>query len=139
MSFVPSSDHVPRRFCVFFFKIRSGVGSFLNSPSNRASASVMSATFAMLFRTGNGLKIGARESNSSRQTCSLDTWRESYRTGAADELKYYTTLHGKAWEKSVRDFFINHPSDPIALASFSSAQWMAPYGRSSTHYFYADR
>jgi hypothetical protein len=69
----------------------------------------------------------------------LDAWRESYRIGAAEELKYYTILHGKAWEKSVRDFFGTHSSEHVALASFSSAQWIAPYGRSSTHFFYADR
>ncbi len=29
-------------------------------------------------------------------------------------------------------------SGQIALASFSAAQWLAPYGRISTHYFYAE-
>jgi hypothetical protein len=67
----------------------------------------------------------------------LDIWRDSYRIEAAEELKFYTTLHGKAWDKSVRTLFEMHSSDPVALASFSSAQWIAPYGRSSTQFFYA--
>lgn len=69
----------------------------------------------------------------------LDAWRESYRIGFTEELKFYTVLHGKAWDNSVRDYFITHSSEHVALASFSSAQWIAPYGRSSTHFFYADR
>ncbi|MBB5319303.1 hypothetical protein [Tunturibacter empetritectus] len=69
----------------------------------------------------------------------LDAWRESYRIGAVEELKFYTVLHGKAWDRSVRDYFMTHSFDHVALASFSSAQWIAPYGRSSTHFFYADR
>jgi hypothetical protein len=67
----------------------------------------------------------------------LDAWRNSYRIEAEKELKFYTTLHGKAWDKSVRNFFETDSSDPVALASFSSAQWIAPYGRSSMHFFYA--
>jgi Transcriptional regulator, AbiEi antitoxin, Type IV TA system len=69
----------------------------------------------------------------------LNAWRESYQIEAVQELKFYTTLHGKTWERSIRDFFESHPSEPVALASFSSAQWIAPYGRTSTHFFYADR
>jgi hypothetical protein len=68
----------------------------------------------------------------------LDAWSESYRIEATQELKFYTTLHGKAWEKSVRNYFEIRSSDHAALASFSAAQWIAPYGRSPTHFFYAD-
>ena len=68
----------------------------------------------------------------------LDAWSESYRIEATEELKFYTTLHGKTWEKSVRNYFEVRSSDHAALASFSAAQWIAPYGRSPTHFFYAD-
>jgi len=69
----------------------------------------------------------------------LDAWRDSYQIEAHEELKFYTTLHGKAWDKSVLTFFEVHPFNDVALASFSAAQWIAPYGRSSTHFFYADQ
>lgn len=68
----------------------------------------------------------------------LNAWRESYRTSAAEELKFYTHLHGKSWEKALRQFFEMNRSLQVELASFSSAQWIAPYARTSTHFFYAD-
>lgn len=69
----------------------------------------------------------------------LDAWRDSYHIEAHEELKFYTTLHGKAWDKSVMAFFETHPFKDVALASFSAAQWIAPYGRSSMHFLYADQ
>jgi len=68
----------------------------------------------------------------------LDAWRDNYQIDAVEELKFYTSLHGKAWDKAVREFFTISPSKHVALASFSSAQWIAPYGRTATHFFYAD-
>ena len=68
----------------------------------------------------------------------LDAWREAYRIPALEELKLYTPLHGKSWEKALRDFFDSSSSSRVALASFSSAQWMAAYGRTTTQFLYSE-
>ena len=81
----------------------------------------------------------------------LDAWRKAYEPPMGRRYTFYTTLHGASFDRVVRG--ITHtvasrelfskavrriPSGVIALASFSAAQWLAPYGRTSTHYFYAD-
>jgi len=69
----------------------------------------------------------------------LDAWVKEYEPPSHDRLGFYTTLHGSSLDQAVRALH----SDPthkgkIALASFSAAQWLAPYGRTGRHYFYAD-
>lgn len=69
----------------------------------------------------------------------LDAWVKEYAPPPHDRAGFYTTLHGSSLDQAVRALL----SDPackgkIALASFSAAQWLAPYGRTGKHYFYAD-
>lgn len=67
----------------------------------------------------------------------LDAWRESYEAPPGQRQAFYTTLYGASFDAVLRD----RPPDgngQIALASFSAAQWLAPFGRTGTHYFYAD-
>ena len=69
----------------------------------------------------------------------LDAWRDAYEPPAGERRTFYTTLHGAALDSSVRSLGSAPPgSGHVALASFSAAQWLAPYGRSGTHYFYVD-
>ncbi len=67
----------------------------------------------------------------------LDAWREAYEAPPGQRQTFYTTLHGASVDAALRD----RPPEgegQIALASFSAAQWLAPFGRTGTHYFYAD-
>lgn len=54
-------------------------------------------------------------------------------------MGFYTTLHGSAFQETVRQVFrSDRKTGQTALASFSAAHWLAPYGRTGTQYFYAD-
>ncbi len=68
----------------------------------------------------------------------LDHWRDNYEPPSGQVERFYTVLHGKAFEKAAEQLFEQVP-DAAALASFSAAEWLAPYGRISTHYIYATR
>lgn len=69
----------------------------------------------------------------------LDAWRESYQPPVGKRLGFYTTLHGASFENVVRELQSAPAEDGrLALASFSAAQWLAPYGRTGTQYFYTD-
>lgn len=69
----------------------------------------------------------------------LDAWREAYEPTAGKRQGFYTTLHGASFEKAVRALQSAAVGPEItALASFSAAQWLAPYGRAGTQYFYAN-
>ena len=69
----------------------------------------------------------------------LDSWRDSYTAPPGERLRFYTPLHGSALEDAARGA-LGTKGDPgrAAFASFSAAQWLAPYGRTGTHYFFAD-
>lgn len=67
----------------------------------------------------------------------LDAWREVYEAPPGERKAFYTTMHGASFDAVLR----GRPPESkgrIALASFSAAQWLAPFGRTGTHYFYAD-
>lgn len=69
----------------------------------------------------------------------LDAWRDGYERPEAQRMALYTTLHGRGLEDAERGVLRAGPaSGGAVLASYSAAQWLAPYGRSSTHHFYAD-
>jgi len=69
----------------------------------------------------------------------LDSWRDSYTAPAGDRVNFFTVLHGSAFEKAARTALsASGGAGRAAFASFSAAQWIAPYGRTGTHYFYAD-
>jgi hypothetical protein len=69
----------------------------------------------------------------------LDAWREVYEAPKGERVTFYTTLHGSLLESAAREALNVEANAPRSVfASFSAAQWLAPYGRVSTHYFYAD-
>lgn len=69
----------------------------------------------------------------------LDAWRDSYTAPAGERLRFYTPLHGSAFEDAARSALrADDAPGRAAFASFSAAQWLSPYGRTGTHYFFAD-
>lgn len=68
----------------------------------------------------------------------LDAWRDAYELPAGKRHGFYTTLHGAAFESAVRELGPVSDAGSTALASFSAGQWLAPYVRTGTQYFYAD-
>lgn len=69
----------------------------------------------------------------------LDAWRAEYAPPSGERRTFYTTLHGIAFEEALRECGSALSLDGLAiLASFSAANWLAPYARTGTHYFYAD-
>jgi hypothetical protein len=69
----------------------------------------------------------------------LDAWRDSYTAPPGERLRFYTPLHGSALEEAARGALgTNGGPGRAVFASFSAAQWLAPYGRTGTHYFFAD-
>ncbi|WP_238594172.1 type IV toxin-antitoxin system AbiEi family antitoxin [Burkholderia pyrrocinia] len=70
----------------------------------------------------------------------LDAWRDSYTAPPGERLRFYTPLHGSAFEHAARSALrVEEGPGRAAFASFSAAQWLSPYGRTSTHYFFADQ
>ena len=75
----------------------------------------------------------------SKPDALLDAWASAYEPPAGKRLNFYTTLHGGALEDAARQAL--HAGDDggqAVFASYSAAQWLAPYARTGTHYFYAD-
>lgn len=69
----------------------------------------------------------------------LDAWRDSYTAPPGERLRFYTPLHGSPLEDAARSALRADDSPGrAAFASFSAAQWLSPYGRTGTHYFFAD-
>jgi hypothetical protein len=69
----------------------------------------------------------------------LDAWRDAYEPPAGKRMSFYTTLHGSSLEAAARSILRAGPDAPhAAFASFSAANWLAPYGRVSNQYFYTD-
>jgi hypothetical protein len=72
-------------------------------------------------------------------TALLNAWRGEYQAPVLHETQYYTLLHGKPLEDAIRTAFATPSIDRhLLLASFSAAQWLAPFGRVPGHFFYAD-
>ena len=70
----------------------------------------------------------------------LDAWKSSYEPPVERQFRFYTTLHGKEFDASLRDVFESMPPTvQTALASFSAANWIAPYARTPTQFFYAEK
>lgn len=82
--------------------------------------------------SNNGLVLSALDAL-------LDAWRDSYTAPLGERLRFYTPLHGSALEDASRSALgVDDSPRRAAFASFSAAQWLSPYGRTGTHYFYAD-
>jgi hypothetical protein len=76
----------------------------------------------------------------TRPDAVLDAWRDAYEPPAGSRLAFYTTLHGNALERALRDALGAANKDGQAiLASFSAAQWLAPYARTGSQFLYADQ
>ena len=70
----------------------------------------------------------------------LKTWRRSYRRPAGRSITGYTHLHGRQLDERLRGKLNLDPDRPRAIYSLNSAaQWLAPFSRSGTHSFYADK
>jgi hypothetical protein len=70
----------------------------------------------------------------------LDAWKSTYDPPVAQQFRFYTTLHGNAFDTSIREVFESMPQTvQVALASFSAANWIAPYARTTTQFFYAEK
>ncbi|MDP9782991.1 type IV toxin-antitoxin system AbiEi family antitoxin [Pseudomonas fluorescens] len=68
----------------------------------------------------------------------LDAWVKVYETPSGERKKFYTPLHGSALENAARSVIGEQGNGRTVFSSFSAAQWLAPYARVSTNYFYAD-
>ena len=69
----------------------------------------------------------------------LDEWLAVYEPPVGTRVALYTTLHGSAFEDTARRVLhADGETGRAVFASFSAAQWLAPYGRTGTQYFYAD-
>lgn len=66
----------------------------------------------------------------------LDSWADNYEPPRGEEVRCYTTLHGSALEERLRGLAMLEGR--VALASFTAAQWLAPFVRHPNTYFYAD-
>jgi hypothetical protein len=85
------------------------------------------------------LKIGDEGMSLTRPDAVLDAWRDSYDPPAGDRHAFYTTLHGKSFDHVARGTLsASNRGDRAILASFSAAQWIAPYARAGSQFFYAD-
>jgi len=69
----------------------------------------------------------------------LDEWRENYEV-EGETYDFYTTLHGSSFKNAIRgNLNGDELMGPVSVfSSYSAADWMAPYGRTSNSYFYAD-
>lgn len=76
----------------------------------------------------------------SKPDALLDEWAAAYRPPVGKRLSFYTTMHGSALDEAARQVLRtgNDDSGQAVFASYSAAQWLAPYARTGTHYFYAD-
>ena len=69
----------------------------------------------------------------------LDEWRDAYEPPTGACKAFYTVLHGSTLDDALRRAAPAQASaGRTALASFSAAQWLAPYGRTGIQYFYAN-
>ena len=66
----------------------------------------------------------------------LDTWAEEYEQPKGDEVRLYTHVHGTSLTDRLRKRTPN--AGRAILSSFSAAEWLAPYVRQGTTFFYAD-
>jgi hypothetical protein len=68
----------------------------------------------------------------------LDAWSQAYEPLVGEQKRFYTALHGPAFEAAARQAFEHTAAGRAVFCSYSAAHWLAPYARITTHYFYAD-
>jgi len=69
----------------------------------------------------------------------LNAWRDSYTVPAGERLWFYTPLDHFNLEYEARRLLDTDGREHAVFASFSAAQWLAPYARTGTYHFFADR
>lgn len=69
----------------------------------------------------------------------LDEWRDAYAPPHGRELSFHTILHGSQLKAAIGEALRTANDHGAAmLASFSAADWLAPYARTPSEFFYAD-
>jgi Transcriptional regulator, AbiEi antitoxin, Type IV TA system len=68
----------------------------------------------------------------------LDAWLADYERPEGQEHRFYTHLHGAELDDALRPLMAPGSAGRLTLASYSAADWLAPYARNSSRYFYAD-
>lgn len=69
----------------------------------------------------------------------LDAWRDSYEPVRGKRSFWYSVLHGRQWEETLREALDRpHTAGHAMLGGLSAAQWLAPYLRGSMTTLYAD-
>jgi hypothetical protein len=75
----------------------------------------------------------------SRPEALARAWQGSYEMRERSRASAYTLLHGEALQVAIRRALAEAGNGSHAvLASYSAAQWLAPYARQATQFFYAD-
>lgn len=144
----PAAEH---RELKSLFKPKSAqvLRTMLREPARAWRVTALSAAAGVslghVSNVRNGLldREWARASDSglvlSAPAALLDAWRDSYSAPPGERLRMYTPLHGSAFEDAARSAMRAAGATGHAVfASFSAAQWLCPYGRTGTHYFFAD-
>ena len=69
----------------------------------------------------------------------LESWRSASRGSGPERLEFYGPLAGRRLEEAVRQALQEAQGDRhVLLASYSAAQWLAPFARQSSTFFEAD-
>lgn len=68
----------------------------------------------------------------------LDAWQEEYQAPPGEKVQLYTHLHGAGLQDAVRSVMVEETGGQLLYASFSAADWIAPFARTGRSYFYAD-
>lgn len=71
----------------------------------------------------------------TRPAALLEEWRENHEPPPGQRRGLYTPLHGQAFEEAIRRLMRKVGSDAL-LASFSAADWLAPYVRTPSQHLY---
>ncbi len=149
---VPSRPAVRRRELRSLFKPKSAgvLRAMLRDPARKWRLAELAEAANVSLGHINNVKVGlldrewgAVSDNGlflSEPDMLLDAWRDAYESPAGHRISFYTTLHGSAFDDAARRVLGVGPENGRAiLASFSAAQWLAPYGRTGTQHFYADQ
>ena len=69
----------------------------------------------------------------------LQSWSKIYKSLDGKRSTFYSILHGSALQEAIKTALLEANEQGAAmLASYSAAQWLAAYARTSTQFFYSD-
>lgn len=148
---VASRPAVDRRELRSLFKPKSAcvLRAMLRDPAHSWRAAELAEAANVSLGHTNNVKVGLLDREwgevsdnglfISQPDMLLDAWRDAYEPPAGRRVGFYTTLHGSGFDDAVRRVLgVGSDNGQAIYASFSAAQWLAPYGRTGTQYFYAD-